>query len=550
MKRLLACTFSIIVLAAFAPGSIASASGSMDALRHLVRSRIGDPVRLSQGARTWLAGPQSLPGSGGLALTTPSLGSNVDAANPREDLAGGQSETSVGAIGQRVLAAWNDVTGFVLLDTTQLKASGTGVGYSPDGGRTFRDLVGLPNDNPDQQWVGDPSVVAIDARHFIVGSLYFPSFAAACTDGNPAGLDVAVSIGTVNAAGTGVDFTAPVVTVNGGNVCARRTPKALSLLDKPFLSYDSSSRTLAMSYTRFFLTQRRTGLGQIEVVRAHVPSSPETLTGDAFRRSVVWREESNCRRPSEAHGCGELNSGSYPAVAPNGDVYVAWERNLLSNLGNDDPYVYIHAALVPAATPHRVSGGNADPVVVTSGQRNSSPEGGVKSLDGIPIAGYSRGLGNDFPRIVYDAAVGKPVVVWNDASAHPLGDIWMRSLSRGLGSSDPISRVNGPADFTLHFLPAVSVRSDGTLCSSWYDRRFGGPDSAETDYVAECRPSPSRGRPDFRVTTGSTDWLGTSSLIDPNFGDYTDNTSTGTKTYFNWSDGRLGVPQPFVDSRG
>jgi hypothetical protein len=75
-----------------------------------------------------------------------------------------------------------------------------------------------------------------------------------------------------------------------------------------------------------------------------------------------------------------------------------------------------------------------------------------------------------------------------------------------------------------------------------------GPDSTKTDYFGEIRPSSGVSATDFRITTGATDWLGTSSLIIPNFGDYTDNISTGTKTYFTWSDGRIGVPQPFVDS--
>ncbi len=56
------------------------------------------------------------------------------------------------------------------------------------------------------------------------------------------------------------------------------------------------------------------------------------------------------------------------------------------------------------------------------------------------------------------------------------------------------------------------------------------------------------GGTDFRITTGSSDWNGTSSLITPNVGDYTDNASAGNTTYYTWSDGRLGVPQPFVDS--
>ena len=46
-----------------------------------------------------------------------------------------------------------------------------------------------------------------------------------------------------------------------------------------------------------------------------------------------------------------------------------------------------------------------------------------------------------------------------------------------------------------------------------------------------------------------SDWTNTSSIITPNFGDYTDQASVGLTTYYTWSDGRLGVPQPFTDER-
>lgn len=184
------------------------------------------------------------------------------------------------------------------------------------------------------------------------------------------------------------------------------------------------------------------------------------------------------------------------------------------------------------------------------GQRNSNGAGGVKSLDAVAIAGFSRGLGQDFPRIAVDAPLGKVVVVvWNDASAHPLGDIWMRALPMNLEIAGPISKVNDDNSYALHFLPAVSVRSDGSVATSWYDRRIGGPNSAQTDYFGETRKTPTTSAADFPITTGSTDWSGTSSFISPNFGDYTDNASTGMTTYYTWSDGRIGVPQPFVDHR-
>jgi hypothetical protein len=79
--------------------------------------------------------------------------------------------------------------------------------------------------------------------------------------------------------------------------------------------------------------------------------------------------------------------------------------------------------------------------------------------------------------------------------------------------------------------------------------RLTGPDSSRTDYFGERRSTATGNAKDFRVTTGNTDWTNTSSLITPNFGDYTDNVSVGTRTYYTWSDGRIGVPQPFVDSR-
>jgi hypothetical protein len=58
------------------------------------------------------------------------------------------------------------------------------------------------------------------------------------------------------------------------------------------------------------------------------------------------------------------------------------------------------------------------------------------------------------------------------------------------------------------------------------------------------------------ITTQATNWSNVSSDINPNFGDYTDNyviattgsSPTGTKVYVAWSDGRLGVPQPFEAS--
>jgi hypothetical protein len=553
---------AVAMVPAAASAASPHAAGSGLALRSAVSARISHSSDLSQGLQAWLNGPVS---AAARRAATPALStkSNVDAANVGEDTASGQSETAIaaqrGAGGRSlVMTGWNDATGLTYTDTTQLPSSITGIGFSGDGGRSFRDLVGLPNKNIDQQWFGDPTVAALgDGRHFVVGSLYMPSLAS-CSDGLPAQGTVAVSVATVNAAGTGATFTPPVVVAQAGNLCALLTnnpPPNIATLDKDFLSYDPASRTLAVSYTRFYITGTHSGLGQIEVARAHVPVSPTALSAASFGTPItVWPEEQGCAAgaPSSEHTqCGAANQGAYPTVAPGGDVYVAWERNIDTNLGsNGDPYVYEHAARIPAGSNAVAIGGPAHPVVVSAGQPHGSPDHlGVKSLDATSIVGYSRGIGNDFPRLAFDPVAHAVVFVWNDASNHPLGDIWLRSASATLTTLGPVQRVNDDNDFALHFLPAISVRANGTICTSWYDRRLGGPVSTVTDYYGECRPNPTSAASDFRITTGSTDWAGTSSLINPNFGDYTDNATNGTTTFFTWSDGRLGIPQPFVDHR-
>lgn len=526
-------------------------SKDFERIHEFTKDHLGRPRQYSAGARMWLKPPKLASDEGEFAPVSrgPAFGSNVDANDPNLDLGAGQSETAIAASGDHVMVAWNDASAFLAYLHPLDPLSATGVAYSGDGGQTFTDLIGFTNDNANQQWSGDPAVVAIDDLHFVVGSLYFPSALANCKQG-PVELTIGLQVATVT--GETVSFSSPISPVNAGNLCGRRFSRSVSLLDKDFLAYDPVTRTLALSYSRFYLDGGHSGNGQVEVARAIVPSDPKALAETDFAKPVVvWHEEPFCdypKLPSEASQCGALNEGAYPAVAPNGDTYVVWERNWMSNLFGGDPFVYLHAAMIPAGATAPSVGGNASPFVFTTGQTGATPEGGVKSLTATQIVGYSRFIGNDFPRIAANPSTGEVVFVWNDASRHPLGDIFLRSAAFGLGTMGPIQQVNDDSSFALHFLPAVSVGSDGSIRTSWYDRRLSGADSAVTDYFGEIRAAAGTNGTDFRITTGSTDWTNTGSLLNPNFGDYTDNSTTGTTTYYTWSDGRVGVPQPFVDS--
>jgi glycerophosphoryl diester phosphodiesterase len=144
-------------------------------------------------------------------------------------------------------------------------------------------------------------------------------------------------------------------------------------------------------------------------------------------------------------------------------------------------------------------------------------------------------------------------MVWNDARQHGTGDIFLQSFNLGsltAVQSQPV-RINSRNNTGgWLFLPAVRQSdSKGTLNISFYSR--SSANTALTDVSAATKVNPRTTIPPTKnnttVTTGSSDWLSVSSIIVPNFGDYTDNYFVGTTLFVAWSDGRLGFPNPFDD---
>src|SRR5947209_11584125 len=99
---------------------------------------LGKTIQASSGAQMYCFGPQRN-GAGTPKIDLKKFGSNVDAANPNEDItpAGvrgyGQSETSIASVGKYVVEAWNDSTGFYSLCAPMSKDQLTGYGFSADG---------------------------------------------------------------------------------------------------------------------------------------------------------------------------------------------------------------------------------------------------------------------------------------------------------------------------------------------------------------------------------------------------------------------------------
>jgi hypothetical protein len=468
----------------------------------------------------------------------PTFNGNVDATNFNEDLASGQSETAIGALGRYVATAWNDATGFIITDSTNPQGSLTSVGFSSDGGKTFTDVL-LPNDDPCQRIFGDPSVVAYKGNgttYFYVTSLYLPEFSALCPNGG--NYKISMSVGTVS--GTNIVFDPhQVVVADGGNF--QNPPISIKgFLDKDFAAIDRSRGKIVVSYTCFGAGGSATdacGPSDVEISLCTLENPAHPFCRPPGGASGPTYMTLATAPLSPAGGLEELE-GAYPAFNPSGDSYVTWNQNWSTNYFDGDPLTHQMATKVPASC---LKGTPCGP------QPIATVEGAIKSLDTTTIPGYNRGTGQEFPRIAYNSVTNKVVFVWNEGNAHPLGDIVMKTADPTLTSFGAKIRVNDDHSFALHFLPAVSVDASGNTNVSWYDRRNAGGTAFTDVYAASIGPGQEGGK-NARVTTVATEWNDTGSFVTPNFGDYTDNTSEGNTFYVSWSDGRIGVPNAFVAS--
>jgi hypothetical protein len=547
-------TWSVLALAAaaLAIGIGPTSKPAISAASHVTFcSRLGHSIEASSGAHLFCdaqTGTRPLGGAGAggrasspaapalAAGTNPVFGNNVDAANPGEDVSPasvqsyGQSETSIAALGPYVVEAWNDATGFATAcPAPQSKEELTGFGFSSDGGATFTDQGGLPNQacTTGYRLFGDPSVEAWrhgNKTYFYVSSLYNSIDIAAPSE---------LAINACEASGTTISCGQPVVAARGGCTTDPLGTVCFDFLDKEFLTIDPQRSRLYMSYTNF-RGSTGVGSGEIDLVTCDIsqPLAPVCSPSPV----VVAPEDPICE-----------NQGAYPAVdQQSGDVYVAWEFNSGTNI-----FVPPCEAVPTVNKVARIPRNATAP-----GQTASVP---IVSMMAAFVPGYNRFPGNDFPRIavssVSDAqgeagnASGTVSIVWNDARRVPTGDILLqsfalRSLTKVQGA--PV-RLNSDTSFTWKFLPALrNATSAGLLNVSWYDRR--GQSGAVTNVLAarNVDPRTTSTPANVQVTNTASDWSAVSSDIVPNFGDYTDNYAVGTTLYVAWSDGRLGVPQPFA----
>lgn len=557
-----------------APGTVAAHSlAAASTNNNPLCSRLGVNIQLSSGAQMWCKGAQPTTPpqvkSGGATSAIAPFSKNVNAANPSEDVAPngtrayGQSETSIAANGSYVVEAWNDSTGFFSpCPSPSNKEEITGFGFSNNGGSSFTDLGGPPNNNcAANEYEGDPFVESWTVGghvYFYIGSLY-PSVTGSGLN------DLAMAACQVIGSGTSAHLSCGQPTIIAESTeCT--TSGFCSFLDKEFATLDPVHGRMYVSYSEFGFSNATLN-GSIDVAVCDLGTStggPGPSGGTPGRPVCHFGTPANPTTGAPgrpyfvvAPGTACENEGAYPAVYPsNQNVYVAYEYNWATNIFNFAP-----CNTSPTLDVMTRTVGSCFSLTVTfspcSGptKTNSVP---IVSMTSAFIPGYNRFPMNDFPRIAVNGGSNTVAMVWNDARLHPNGDILLQSFNAtslaGI-QSKPVALDNDKSG-AVHILPALRyVDSSGNLDVSWYDRRPSANTTITNVYAAlavnpRTTTTPST---NYRVTDVASDWNAVSSDIIPNFGDYTDNfiifvtsgSHHGAKIYVAWSDGRLGVPQPF-----
>ena len=486
--------------------------------------------------------------------------------DPAANLRSGASELTLASDsgGRRQVAGWNDGIGFAFApfvpDQPPLGLSG--YGYSSDSGRSWTDGGAPPIGDtvafgPGPQgrsatgnYVtrGDPWLDE-DGR----GNFYYANLAVWEDDAvaPPAG----VSIHRGSFRGRSFSFDDPVL------IQSPNYPN--DFLDKEELAVDRiGNRTaLYVSLTNFeeVCDIPFFGFGTIEMYRS-------LDGGTTWGRTVIQPDETIVTDPADPN-CGldgVVNQGSAPAVGPNGEVYVAWERGF----GAPDS----GGSVLPRATIAFASSTDRGATFTAPSEVAS-----ICSMANDEPAAYNRTSSNDFPRIAVAQSgrhKGRIYVTYQDCSAAsgsaPFGadpDVYVTfSDDRGANWSTP-RPVHRVADGRQQFWPIVSVGDDGEVDVTYYQMRDVNvtPDPADIEcsvrtggtltepvlkqstvttfsdvFAVRSTNGGRTWRRPVRLTDTTTNWCAATPInsIIPNFGDYNASLTRDDDVLATWADGR------------
>jgi hypothetical protein len=526
-----------------------------------------------------LATPAPAPDTAELGGDPPVVGANRQVSDPQlafPDGLLGRSETTIAGVagGLWLVAGWNDAEGFCgpprnIACPAPPVPGMTGYAVSRDGGLTWTDGGAPP---PGTRIAFGPGAAGVSATGRFVTAAD-PSLDAS---GPGPGTLWYANVGFFDDFGaTFVGVTLHPGRFGSGGSFAWGEPFLLQspnfprdTLDKEHVEADGSS--LYVSVTNFVevggIPSR--GLGQIDFFHSQDD-------GATWGRSIVQPDETI----SATLNRGIVNQGSEPAVGPDGEVYVVWQRGFLSPF-----FGQLAAGVLPQIRFSRSLDGGATWQPAAAGPPSSgvNPAGVLVtplcSGDLFPPAGYNRTRNNTVPRIAvdpYGLHRGRIYVVFNDCRianggvmpappgpedvantdvGHADTDVYlMYSDDRGATWSAPVL-VSGGGDGLIQFWPTISVGPAGVVDVTWsesfepngtgFQGAGAGTSLVDIYWARSTDGGESFGAP-VRITEVTSDWAATASDLVPNFGDYNDAVTFGQRLLTTWADGRNGVPDVF-----
>jgi hypothetical protein len=321
-----------------------------------------------------------------------------------------ESEPSVSGFGKdRVVVGFNSSADFLA------GGSFSGYAFSNDGGKSFTEVhLGLPLQGSIVP-LGDPDVVADST-----GDFFYSTIAENFVTGQSY---VLVDKSTDGGQNFASDST---ITTSIGN-----------FLDKSLMAVDTNAASPFLG--RFYVTG--------------------TLFPTVGKTSIFV-----C---TPAVGCTtlvhEAAQGSIPAIAPNGDVYVAWEQ--FTSGASDIDAIYFSKSTDGGATwsaPSKIT----DVTPILNVDVSDFVCGRQALLGGVRV--------NDFPALAIDTGAkskfkGTIYVVWNDQRSGDPQIMGVRSTDGGATWQGP-DTINKGGVHTDQFFPWVSVLPNGKVGVIWYDR--------------------------------------------------------------------------------
>jgi hypothetical protein len=515
----------------------------------------------------------------------------------------GRSETTVAADedGERIVVGFNNAQGFCGEPFGRPCTPGTppglsGYGFSTDGGRTFTD-GSAPQVMNHVFTRGDPWLDrgGKDRRTFFYANLAVDDRAIIVPGVSRTIIDLGVSVHRGHFRDDTFvwedvrHFNAP----NAVHLCANRAPRTdrtpCDSYDKEAIAVDKTGKGLGVVSLTNFIERcgfSQDGFGQIEVWRT--TDGGNTWVGPV----IVGGDLTFDINPAHTSTCGKagrLQQSSVPAIGPDGEVFVTWQRG---------PDLGVPAASTGAVTAQIVVARSLDggvtfgpPVEVAT----------INTMRNNPPVGFNRDRINDHPRIAVVAAgrfKGRVFVSYATAvatvTAAPLTEFTCPPgtpteakpcFSRGqrLTSSQvlvkysddlgltwstaiPLAPTPPPAGLK-RWWPVVTADPSGVVSVVYYEsqeapvlttsncgiifnglgtrRRDGPANSLVNTFIATSQDGGLSFDPPVQVSTATSNWCTSQWGVFPNFGDYIGSARTEDRVLATWADSRNGPVDTF-----